>query len=257
MSQSYTEYQSFAVEGQNGSLKLHYNYPIRLNPAKKYVVGITGGYLPISWTNVQSPNNTVKVSNDAGVTWTTITIPDGLYGVGDVGSYLHTIQLGMTGYVVSGGTTLDKFDDIPGIGIGYDPNSMRTVITLYQDFQIDLDTMYTFFGFLPVNKVVTIDNTYSDDVPEEAGDYRYYKIKCSLVDPVSQPNGSLEQNLYINNPVNSLGGIQELPQNGYVAWKSMSAKEISSIEVSITNQDNAMLNLRGQIVCVIIDIKPL
>jgi len=259
MSKLANAYYSIQVHGRTSTVTADYPNPIRLDPDKRYLLGITGGYIPVTLINVTSGHNTIRLSRDNGTTWLDIVIPEGNYDINAIGQYLFRIQQETPGYLVHGGDTPQDADDIVGIFVEYDFSSMKTFIRLQPGFQIDFHEMHNFFGFNLADKIVSVDMTYSPNIPHVEGEYVYFKIICNLCEPQADANvNTLSQNLYVNTFTAGTGSIQELPQNNYVQWKLMrQTNEISRVSITVTDHLNKPIDLRGQQCFFNIDIRPI
>lgn len=253
---AYTSTLLIPFSGTTSKLTVNYDQPIRLNPKKQYVAGIIGGYLPVSWPNITSINNTLKISSDNGTSWTTITVPIGQYDVNTIGAYLRdmetTTYAGATRpFIVAGDSTIDPADDVVGISIFYDAPSMKTVVRLYNNFHIDLASMGTLLGWANNTKIdVKNVNNYSPNIPRVEGTYKYYNITCDILEAQPKPNSrsATVKILYTNTPDVAPGTIQSLPQTNNVVWVPIDQikKEINDVVCQLTDQDGSPLDIRGQ-----------
>ena len=247
------------ISNASPTVRVKYNDGgIKLNQNKQYEIALVGGYIPFSWTNViPGVNDTMKISNDDGVTWVTVTVPEGLYGVNDIASVLYSKQQETVGFLIKGGATVDQSDDIVGIDMKYNPSMMKTSIYIYYDstqpalkYKIDLDKMRDMLGFSEAQQIVSAaaSYTYSASIPKVEGKYEYYKITCDLCAPQLLTDGSSEIVLYADSPYASPGGIQTLPQNTIIDWVPMNSNvtSIKDFKVGVTDQDGAVLDLRKQ-----------
>jgi hypothetical protein len=133
------QFDSVTARKQNSSNKpedftVKFNPSLRLDPSKKWGVGLVKLQGSYTWHNieVQRNNNLVKYSPDAGVTWKDVLFPDGVYTYTDIKNYIQYVMKQNGDYTVVDGDDTYDFD------LNFSFSTFLITIELKNGFQLDL-----------------------------------------------------------------------------------------------------------------------
>jgi hypothetical protein len=118
------------------------NFATRFDPVitlpnnLSYKVGLVKMNATYSWHNIEATanNNTVRYSPDAGLTFKTITFPDGVYSYTDIDSFIKNAMKENGDYTVVDG--VDTFD----FGLQFSSSTFLVTINLQNNMFFDLYT---------------------------------------------------------------------------------------------------------------------
>ena len=239
--------QSFqiVVSDNKTCFKTKFNPPLQLDKKKKYEIAMVNLETYYSFPNIDATNNVFTYSHDGGNTWHEIRIPEGCYDIIDLN---NTIQNNMR----QNGHYDDVNDDYY-ITISANPNTLRSILTLENGYQVDFripSSLNTVLGF---NSQI-----YSDGYTESEQVVNILSINSILVNidiiSGSYVNGAPQPTIYAFFPDVSPGyKIVENPVN--LVYLPIITDTISSLETRLTDQDGNLLNLRGEVLTIRFHIK--
>ena len=168
--------------------------PISLDPNKKKEYQIQSVIISPEIPNIYSyggfNNTSLRISNNAGVTWSTVILSNGIYQI-------NMIQDSITNAFLQAGWILDS-THIPVI-VDYNPasrliyvqtnSSQLTAGTVGVDFGYSL--MYQMLGFTnPASSIFTVDSTYVATLPPNIDvQGTYINVVCNLITGSRYVNG--------------------------------------------------------------------
>ena len=214
-----------------------FNPPIQLEKDIQYEIALINLETYYSFPNIDASNNYFRYSPDDGVTWFEIYIPEGSYDIADINDTIQQKMMQNGHY--------DSANEKYYITISANSNTLKSVLILENDYQVDfrqLNSISQLLGF--DNDIYTLDFQESENV------VNILSINSLLVNldiiAGSYVNGSPHNTIYSFFPNVSPGyKIMESPIN--LVYLPVTLDTINSLEVSITDQDDNQLNLRGEI----------
>ena len=244
-----------SLYGRTNKLTIEPNPAIILDSNEVYFIGVSGGFIPIVMPNITAVNNTVHMSNDAGVTWIDVIIPEGRYDLVDIQDYLTNIQRETTGFIVSGGDTEDHYDDIPGITLSYDAPSNKTSVYLRPNFRFDVGTMGKLLGFSNDTIIDTERIKQYSPVAPQVDQFVYYQITCDLAAQKRNPINSRYVSSILMDAPHENNQPESIPFNNKISWVQMkNASVIDNITVSLVDENLNPLDTRGEMMMIKIKI---
>ena len=168
---------SHSVKNKNGNkpgdFTITYTNPIILDPNRQYEIGLNRIIsMSFTWFNVTKELNNQKIrySSDGGANWTELILHAGVYNYIDFNSYLKDkIRTGSTNY-----------PSYP-ITLEFDDTIFRTIITLAQNYQLDL-TQSDFNDLIGFNKqILTTAENIGDHIPNLSQDREILHIHTDLI----------------------------------------------------------------------------
>ena len=171
-------------ENRPDNFIIKFNPPLNLSPDMKHSLTIDRLTMTYSWYNIRSDykNNTIKYTNDRGVSWYTITFKDEMYSYTDINDYLQQYMEQKNHH-----TTDSQGNKKFHININFILSTYRVLITFSDDkFQFDL--RQTNFGELIRFEKKLITNTeYGTKLPNITNsiDVLNINMKDSIVDGIN------------------------------------------------------------------------
>ena len=168
---------SHSVKNQSdnkpGDFTIKYTNPIILNPNRQYELGLDRIIsMSFTWFNVTQELNNQKIrfSSDNGANWTELVLNPGVWNYVDFNNFLKDETRTGTASNPSFPITLE-FDD----------TIFRTIITLAQNYQLDL-TQSEFNDLIGFNKRILIQSeNIGDYIPNLSQDREILNIHCDLI----------------------------------------------------------------------------
>ena len=168
---------SHSVKSKNGNkpsdFTIKYTNPIRLNPNRQYELGLDRIVsMSFTWFNITQELNNQKIrfSSDSGTNWTELIFNPGVWNYVDFNNFLKDNTKTGTARNPSFPVTLE-FDD----------TIFRTIITLAQNYQLDL-TQSDFNDLIGFNKkIITNSENIGNYIPNLSQDREILNIHCDLI----------------------------------------------------------------------------
>ena len=168
---------SHSVKNKNGykpgDFTIKYTNPIILDPNRQYELGLDRIVsMSFTWFNVTKELNNQKIrfSSDSGVNWRELLLQEGVWNYVYINDYLKDKTRTGTASNPSFPVTLE-FDD----------TIFRTIITLAQNYQLDL-TQSDFNDLVGFDKkILTKSENVGDYIPNLSQDREILNIHCDLI----------------------------------------------------------------------------
>ena len=218
------------VCGNKSSFKTRFNPLLQLETDKKYEIALVNIETYYSFPNVfvYSPNN--------GISWVKLKIPEGSYEIDDIKNTIHH-EMEKRGHH-------DPINEDYYINISANSNTLKSVLILENDYQVDFNyqnSIAKVFGF--TNAEYTRGFHESENVVNILSINKKL-VKIDIIS-ASYVNGSTRNTIYSFFPNVSPGHkIIESPKN--LVYLPITMDLMNNLGVSITDQDDKLLNLRGE-----------
>ena len=189
-----------------------------------------------SFPNINDTNNVFVYSHDQGVTWTKIKIPTGSYEINDLNNTIH-FEMEKQGHY-------DEVNNDYYINISANSNTLKSVLIIESGYQVDFNQPNN------LSKVLGFTGTkYEEGFHESENVVNILSINRILVNidiiGGSYVNGTTKSTIYSFFPKVSPGyKIIESPVN--LVYLPITLDTIDSLNVTITDQDDHLLNLRNE-----------
>ena len=224
------------VSGDKSSFNTLFNPKIELDRKKLYEVALVNLETYYSFPNIDDSNNTFVYSHDLGQTWTKIKIPIGSYEIDDLNNYLRS-EMTRSGHY-------DEVNNEPFINIAANSNTLKSILIIGRGYQVDFNhanNLSRVLGFT--------GQKYGEGFHESEKSVNILSINSILVNidiiEGSYVNGKTKNTIYSFFPDVSPGyKIIESPVN--LVYLPILTDTIQNLNLSITDQDENILNLRGE-----------
>ena len=203
---------------------------------KVYEIALVNLDTYYSFPNIDDTNNVFVYSHDQGVTWTKIKIPTGSYEIDDLNNTLH-FEMEKQGHY-------DEVNNDYYINISANSNTLKSVLIIESGYQVDFNQPNN------LSKVLGFTGTkYEEGFHESENVVNILSINSILVNidiiGGSYVNGTTKSTIYSFFPKVSPGyKIIESPVN--LVYLAITLDTIDSLNVTITDQDDHLLNLRNE-----------
>ena len=224
------------VSGDQSNFNTQFNPKIELERHKVYEIALVNLETYYSFPNIDDSNNIFVYSHDQGVTWTKIKIPTGSYEIDDLNNTIR-FEMERVGHY-------DEVNNEPYINIAANSNTLRCILIIGQGYQVDFNqpnNLSKVFGFT--------GKKYGEGFHESEQPVNILSINSIFVNidiiEGSYVNGKTKNTIYSFFPDVSPGfKIIESPVN--LVYLPLLTDTIQNLNLSITDQDENILNLRGE-----------
>ena len=229
---------SHSVKNKNGykpgDFTIKYTNPIILDPNRQYELGLDRIVsMSFTWFNVTKELNNKKIrfSSDSGVNWTELLLQEGVWNYVDINDYLKDKTRTGTASNPSFPVTLE-FDD----------TIFRTIITLAQNYQLDL-TQSDFNDLVGFDKkILTKSENVGDYIPNLSQDREILNIHCDLISE-SLVDGNETDIIYSFSTSTLTPSYSFTQEPRRVQFNPVNKNTIKSIRVYITNGKRRIVDM--------------
>ena len=232
------------LSGNTTRFTTNFDSPLTLSAAG-YEIALVNLETWYSFPNLDSTNNVLSYSNDNGTTWHEVRIPEGSYELKDLNDEMIQ-QMRMKGHY-------NELTNKPFISITANVNTLRTELQILDNYKVDFRVTNSFNRLLGFkNKMYHAGVNTSENIVDILPVNSIF-ITLDLING-SYVNGSKKSVIYSFFPNIEPGfKIIETPPN--LVYLPVNKNEISSIEVTMTDQDGKLLNLRGEMLTIRLHIR--
>ena len=224
------------VSDNESSFKTRYNPKLELDRDKEYEIALVNLETYYSFPNIDETNNLFVYSPDNGNSWVKMKIPEGSYEIEDINNAIQ-LEMKKRGHH-------DPINEDYYINISANSNTLKFILILENGYQVDFNNQNS------LAKVLGFTGTkYTEGFHESENVVNILSINSILVNidiiSGSYVNGTTKNTIYSFYPKVSPGyKIIESPVN--LVYLPLTLDTIDSLKVSITDQDDHLLNLRNE-----------
>ena len=228
------------VSNDNTNFNTRFNPKLELDKDKVYEIALVNLETYYSFPNIDDTNNVFVYSHDQGVTWTKIKIPSGSYEIDDLNNTLH-FEMEKQGHY-------DEVNNDYYINISANSNTLKSVLIIESGYQVDFNQPNN------LSKILGFTGTkYEEGFQESENVVDILRINSILVNidiiSGSYVNGTTKNTIYSFFPKVSPGyKIIETPVN--LVYLPIIFDTIDSLNITITDQDDNLLNLRNKVLTI-------
>ena len=224
------------VSGNKSSFNTRFNPKIELDRDKVYEIALVNLETYYSFPNIDETNNVFVYSPDNGNSWVKIKIPIGSYEIDDLNNMIQ-FEMEKRGHY-------DEINNEYYINISANSNTLKSVLIIESGYQVDFNQQNA------LSKVLGFTGTkYGEGFHESDNVVNILTINSILVNidmiSGSYVNGATKNTIYSFFPKVSPGyKIIESPVN--LVYLTLILDTIDNLNVSVTDQDDHLLNLRNE-----------
>ena len=221
---------TLSLSGTSSTLQAQYFPPIELSPNKNYVLGLVELLSFNSIPNIDTGKNKFYVGNEV------IVLPTGSYEIEDIESYLQEVLAPK------------------GISLNLKPNNntLRSVIKCSQDIDFrPQDSIARLLGF--TQRELPRNTTHSSELPVAILKVNALRVECNITSG-AYINERKVHTIHEFFPAVPPGyKIIEVPSQ--VIYLPIAVKVIDNVQLRIIDQDDELVNFRGEIITIRLHIK--
>ena len=224
------------ISDNKSSYNTRFNPKLELDRDRVYGIALVNLETYYSFPNIDETNNVFVYSPDNGNSWVKIKIPEGSYEIDDINNTIKH-EMEKRGHY-------DSVNEDYYINISANSNTLKSVLILEKDYQVDFNHQNS------LAKVLGFTGTkYTEGFYESENVVNILSINSILVNiniiSGSYVNGTTKSTIYSFFPkVSPEYKIIESPVN--LVYLPLTLDTIDSLTVSITDQDDHLLNLRNE-----------
>ena len=215
---------TLTLNGRSSILTAQYYPPIELSLDKNYVLGLIELLTFNSIPNIDEEMNKFYVGNRE------IVIPTGSYEVEDIEKYLQSRNV--------------------NISIKSNNNTLRCNVTC--DEKIDFkpsDSIGRLLGFAP--RILEANTEYESDLPVTILKINSIRVECNITTGAFINKGHTIHEFFPNVPP----GYKIVESPPHVIYLPVAVRAIDSLQLKIVDQDDNLINFRGEIITIRLHIK--
>ena len=224
------------ISGDKSSFNTLFNPKIELDRNKKYEVALVNLETYYSFPNIDDTNNIFTYSHDQGQTWTKLKIPIGSYEIDDINNYLRSEMVRLGHY--------DEVNNETFINISANSNTLKSIMIIGKGYLVDFNhenNLKNVLGFTWHKYGVGF---HESERPVNILTINSILVNIDIIEG-SYVNGKTKNTIYSFFPDVGPGyKIIESPVN--LVYLPLLTDTIQSINLTITDQDENILNLRGE-----------
>ena len=224
------------ITGNQSSFNTLFNPKIELDKKKVYEIALVNLETYYSFPNIDDSNNIFVYSHDQGQTWTKIKIPTGSYEIGDLNQTIR-FEMEKVGHY-------DEVNQESYINIAANSNTLKSILIIGQGYSVDFNQPNNLSKVLGFTGKKYIEGFHESEKPVNILSINSILVNIDIIDG-SYVNGKTKNTIYSFFPDVSPGfKIIESPVN--LVYLPILPYTIQNLNLSITDQDENLLNLRGE-----------
>ena len=230
---------SKVTNARSESFQVSFSPPLILGN-DSYELALNKAFIWYSFYNISSEynNTTASYSPDNGVTYKPLNILPGQYSIEQLNDRIHSIMKANGDYTVS------VNGDVYDINITPDFSTLKIQISISNNYRLDLtgSDLNLLLGF---DKIIVTSTQLGANVANINNGVNSIKISCDILTG-SYDNSANSNVLHSFSPTTSPGSQMVENVNNLIFIPVIPARTISSIRMTITDQNNRVLNLNGE-----------
>ena len=234
---------SFIVSSDKTDFTTDFSPPLHLDPKKRFELSLVNLESYNSIPNVDETNNKFVYSADSGTTWKTIRLSEGCYEIPEINAAIQR-QLERNGHWNNAAIPASHY-----ITVGANSSTLRAYVEITNaSYRVNmtLSTIRAMLGFKPK----TLHSGYFEgENPVDILKVNTILVNCDIISG-SYRNGSQAPVVYSFFPDVSPGYKIVQSPNNLVYLPVALAGNIQRMRVWLTDQNNELLNLRGETVTI-------
>ena len=224
------------VSGNQSSFNTLFNPKIELDKKKVYEIALVNLETYYSFPNIDDSNNIFVYSHDRGQTWTKIKIPTGSYEIGDLNQTIR-FEMEKVGHY-------DEVNQESYINIAANSNTLKTILIIGKDYQVDFNQQNNLSKVLGFTGKKYIEGFHESEKPVNILSINSIFVNIDIIDG-SYVNGKTKNTIYSFFP-NVAPGFKIIESPVNLVYLPILPYTIQNLNLSITDQDENVLNLRGE-----------
>ena len=224
------------VSDNKSSFNTRFNPKLELDKDKVYEIALVNLETYYSFPNIDETNNVFVYSPDNGNSWVKIKIPEGSYEIDDINNTIKH-EMEKRGHY-------DSVNEDYYINISANSNTLKSILILEKDYQVDFNHQNSLAKALGFTGTKYTEGFYESENVVNILSINSILVNIDIISG-SYVNGTTKSTIYSFFPKVSPGyNIIESPVN--LVYLPLTLDTIDSLAVSITDQDDHLLNHRNE-----------
>ena len=224
------------VSGNQSSFNTLFNPKIELDTKKAYEIALVNLETYYSFPNIDDSNNIFVYSHDRGQTWTKIKIPTGSYEIDDLNQTIR-FEMEKVGHY-------DEVNQESYINIAANSNTLKSILIIGKDYQVDFDQPNNISKVLGFTGKKYIEGFHESEKSVNILSINSIFVNIDIIDG-SYVNGKTKNTIYSFFP-NVAPGFKIIESPVNLVYLPILPYTIQNLNLSITDQDENLLNLRDE-----------
>ena len=224
------------VSGNQSSFNTLFNPKIELDTKKVYEIALVNLETYYSFPNIDDSNNIFVYSHDQGQTWTKIKIPTGSYEIGDLNRTIRFEMEKMRHY--------DEVNQESYIKIAANSNTLKSILIIDKGYSVDFNQQNNLSKVLGFTGKKYIEGFHESEKPVNILSINSIFVNIDIIDG-SYVNGKTKNTIYSFFP-NVAPGFKIIESPVNLVYLPILPYTIQNLNLSITDQDENLLNLRNE-----------
>ena len=224
------------VSNNKTKFKTRFSPPIQLEKDTQYEIALVNLETYYSFPNVDASNNYFRYSPDNGITWFEIYIDEGSYDITDINDTIQQ-KMRQNGHY-------DSANEKYYITISANSNTLKSFLILENNYHVDFRPLISISSLLGFDhNIYTLDFQQSENVVNILS-INSLLVKLDIVSG-SYVDNTIQNTIYSFFP-NVSPGYKIIETPNILVYLPVTLHTINGMEVTITDQDDNQLNLRGE-----------
>ena len=230
-----TSFQVILSSNQS-SFNIIFNPKIELDMKKVYEIALVNLETYYSFPNIDDSNNIFVYSHDQGQTWTKIKIPTGSYEINDLNQTIRFEMEKMGHY--------DEVNQESYIKIAANSNTLKSILIIDKGYSVDFNQPNNLSKVLGFTGKKYIEGFHESEKPVNILSIDSIFVNIDIIDG-SYVNGKTKNTIYSFFP-NVAPGFKIIESPVNLVYLPILPYTIQNLNLSITDQDENLLNLRNE-----------
>ena len=234
--------QLIIVSGKDSRLETAFNPPLTFSKSCPYEMALCRLETYYSVPNIDTTNNTLKVSRDNGSTWTTITIPTGCYEIKAINKVIQR-------FIKKAGGKADV------INLSPNRNTLKCILNIKEEsgYEVDFNVDNSLRSVLGFNAALYKSGRYESENLVNIMNVNSILVHCDVVG-ASRVNG-IDPPIVYNFFPNVAPGEKIVSTPLHLIYLPLMLNTISHMTCWVTDQNERKLDLRGEQLTITFHIK--
>ena len=224
------------LSGNQSGFNTIFNPKIELDMKKVYEIALVNLETYYSFPNIDDSNNIFVYSHDQGQTWTKIKIPTGSYEIDNLNQTIR-FEMEKVGHY-------DEVNQESYINIAANSNTLKSILIIGQGYQVDFNQPNNLSKVLGFTGKKYIEGFHESEKSVNILSIDSIFVNIDIIDG-SYVNGKTKNTIYSFFP-NVAPGFKIIESPVNLVYLPILPYTIQNLNLSITDQDENLLNLRNE-----------
>ena len=224
------------LSGNQSGFNTIFNPKIELDVKKVYEIALVNLETYYSFPNIDDSNNIFVYSHDQGQTWTKIKIPTGSYEIDNLNQTIR-FEMEKVGHY-------DEVNQESYINIAANSNTLKSILIIGKGYSVDFNQPNNLSKVLGFTGKKYIEGFHESEKSVNILSIDSIFVNIDIIDG-SYVKGKTKNTIYSFFP-NVAPGFKIIESPVNLVYLPILPYTIQNLNLSITDQDENLLNLRGE-----------